>query len=111
MDHRPAAFRAALSALDVDRFNFAAQFLYRLANVDERRSATTTGMPLPEKLPEAPAPPAPSDTPDDSPAAPAQPAPQAPAQPAPAPTPDPAPAPRPQPTPPQPPPERFRSEG
>jgi outer membrane biosynthesis protein TonB len=110
VDNRSAALRAALRSLAVDRFNAVGQFLYAFARVDERRSASPTGTPLPEKIAQPAAAPPPSTT--TAPAAPPSqstppqtPAPQA------APTPAPKPAPRPQLQPPQPPPKKFRSSG
>lgn len=114
VDDGPAAARAALRALTIDRFNLAGEFLYVFARVDERRSASATGTPLPEKLPGVSAPPSPAQSP---------PAPQAPARqgpvyptppsnsaPQPQPQPPSAPAPRPQ-APKQPAPKKFRSSG
>ena len=102
MDNRPASYRAALQAFRIDRFNSGAFFLYLYSRVDERRSASATGTPLPEKLPQpaaAPTPAAPAAPPAQQPVTP-----QAPA------TPTPTPTPAPQPTP-QPPPQKFRSTG
>jgi O-antigen ligase/polysaccharide polymerase Wzy-like membrane protein len=92
-DNYPGAYRAASTALALDRGDDIVAAIFALLKLDERRSASATGTPLPKKLPRpaAVAPVAPSAPPTGTPtpSAPATPPPSTPA-----PTPAPAPAPQ-----------------